>query len=203
MCDVFAEVETTMSAWPLGQPSPPYISLSLPRHYFHVAAFQARMRLVLEPLFWDAEKRAANLNKPAYVHLVGLGLGVWRVCDQQYQLFVDVVLDLVHKLPLALVSVVDFSHFDTARGPDMVVSAANRTIKIRFSRRNPADPLDHDALLVASYAWDSNSYPGNEYWINLLDSSGDPAAACSSCIAELQNPELNPFVSGQCAQFYG
>jgi len=59
---------------------------------------------------------------------------------------------------------------------------------------SPADrlpPSTEPKLLVASYAWDGNAFPGNEYWEGLIGSSGDPAAVCCSTIGELQNAWIN------------
>lgn len=50
---------------------------------------------------------------------------------------------------------------------------------------------------MVTYAWDGNSLPGNEFWNGYLASSGDPAAACSSQIAELHTSRINPLVSGE------
>ena len=72
-------------------------------------------------------------------------------------------------------------------------------IRINFSRRDPFSLLtgaDRDKLVVAMFAWDGNSYVGNEYWLGLLSASGDPAAASCSNVPELLNPDINPAVRG-------
>ena len=48
------------------------------------------------------------------------------------------------------------------------------------------------------YAWDSNSWPGNEYWDGQIKASDDPAAACCSLIAEMQNPFINKHMLQTC-----
>lgn len=69
-------------------------------------------------------------------------------------------------------------------------------ITIHFSRRNPFAKVEGEKdnthpLVVAMYAWDGNSFPGNEYWGGSLSASGDPGAACCTQIPELQNAYVN------------
>lgn len=45
-------------------------------------------------------------------------------------------------------------------------------------------------LSVSAYAWDGNSYPGNEYWVDSFYSF-DPQAVICSLLGQFQNPEVN------------
>ena len=60
--------------------------------------------------------------------------------------------------------------------------------------REPFEPLnDPSKLIIANWAFDANSYCGNEYWDGSLAASGDPAAASCSYVAYIGNPDLNKF----------
>lgn len=166
---------------------------------FNEAAYQARIRITAEMLLFEANRRAGHVKKKAYVHIVGLGLGVWQVMENQAQLYVEVFAQVMEErgAEMAALGTLDFAWIDvTFEGRKRMRDAAQaHGIDVRFSKRNPAKKLPHDKadqLLVISYAWDSNSFPGNEYWLGSLSASGDPAAACMSTIAELHNPVVNP-----------
>jgi len=98
-------------------------------------------------------------------------------------------------------------------------------IKIHFALREPHSRLfrstDASKLLVVTYAWDGNALPGlnrhdsdvylfcasfksylflfagNEFWNGFLESSSDPATACSTQITELHNSRINPRACGE------
>jgi len=198
--------------------------------------YMKRIRLSVEPFLLEANKRAQELGKKAYIHMVGLGLGVWSLFDpeeepvqffEQVQLFVDTCSLIIKFNNLSHISDFDCSwlmkdkdqqiqlRFPDSKNIKIIHNADKITIQstltdaggneiiAHISDRNPADVLPSDKLLVACYAWDGNAYPGNEYWLGYLTASGDPAAACCSTIAELQNPLINKYVSGKNTKYYG
>ena len=188
-----------------------YIKLSTLHGYFDTDVYKKRMRMVVEPFLCDAQKRGQIPNQKVYVHAVGLGLGVWKKTDAQTQLLLNVYAEVItsNKTKFSHLADIEFGHFTgnnlSCGGATNGTKFPGTDITIHFSTRNPAAKLtgvDAEKLLVASYAWDSNSYPGNEYWVNQLTASGDPAAACCSTITELQNPEINPYLAGKATFFY-
>lgn len=188
-----------------------YIPFDGGQKYFDSAVYKERLKIVIEPFLLDAHHRAKQQGKKAYVQVVGLGLGVWRIIDEQWQLMLDTYAEIIHKYNLSHIADLNFLWFpeyaNTCGGVKNggVFKTSNNAITIHFSKKNPADMLqgkDAGKLLVACYAWDGNSYPGNEYWAGALTASGDPAAACCSTIPELQNPEVNPYVSAKNLKAY-
>ena len=170
--------------------------------FFDKIIYKKRMHYVIEPFLKETQQRGKQNNKKVYLHATGLGLGVWKIISEQDQLLVDVYADILNDSSsdnqFSQIADIDFSYFKP--GTEWKKSHRKVDINIHFSKRNPADKLqgpNFEKLLVAQYAWDANAYPGNEYWNGLLTASGDPAAACCSTIAELQNPEINHFLSAK------
>jgi hypothetical protein len=169
--------------------------------FMNVEIYKKRMQISFETLLLEANDISKEYNKNSYIHVVGLGLGVWKKDSRQAQWIIDVFEEILDNIYFSNISVIDFSWF-----PETINKCGNvltnnyfsskngNNIKINFSKRSPADKLideDEGKLLISTFAWDGNSFPGNEYWWGGLNSSGDPAAACCSTISELMNPYIN------------
>ncbi|XP_064211807.1 uncharacterized protein LOC663704 [Tribolium castaneum] len=57
--------------------------------YFDRLMYEKRLALSIDTLLIEANYRAKQKNKMAYVHVVGLGLGVWKITHQQNKIFMD------------------------------------------------------------------------------------------------------------------
>uniref|UniRef100_A0A1A9X4N1 Uncharacterized protein n=1 Tax=Glossina brevipalpis TaxID=37001 RepID=A0A1A9X4N1_9MUSC len=181
-----------------------------PKVIFDNVMMKKRYTLTFDTLLMESEARAQQLNKQAYIHVVGIGLGVWKAADQQTKIFLETFTQrLKYLLPrLNHIGVVHFSWFHMSEWGDLkdngiFVSETHPQggIKTYLSARNPNEKLiGNDAenmLLIVSYAWDGNALPGNEFWLASLDGSNDPSTVCSSLISELHNPHINDeFVCG-------
>ncbi|XP_068141256.1 uncharacterized protein [Drosophila tropicalis] len=167
---------------------------------FDTVVMHKRYAITFDTLLLEAQSRAKEADKPAYIHMVGYGLGVWKISEEQERIFFEAfeerLLALIERDLLSHIGAVHFSWFHLKKVGGLYDGAvipqkSHNGIKILISVRNPADKLMENMLPVVTYAWDGNALPGNEFWANMLVSTGDPAAACSTLISELQNPHIN------------
>lgn len=179
--------------------------------YFDTYVYRKRLRLSMIPFVLNADARAKEAGKKAVIVVTGWGLGVWAVAglkNEQETLFVEEMFNVLDQLSnaglLNSISDVVFSWIDC---PNLATQAAqfntnhsSKQLNFVCGKISPTDKVElaksitfvESKLLVFSFAWDGNSYPGNEYWKGLLHASGDPAAACCTTISETMNPQINP-----------
>eukprot|EP00188_Purpureofilum_apyrenoidigerum_P000419 Plantae.Rhodophyta-Purpureofilum_apyrenoidigerum.ctg1181.p1 GENE.Plantae.Rhodophyta-Purpureofilum_apyrenoidigerum.ctg1181~~Plantae.Rhodophyta-Purpureofilum_apyrenoidigerum.ctg1181.p1 ORF type:complete len:483 (+),score=56.92 Plantae.Rhodophyta-Purpureofilum_apyrenoidigerum.ctg1181:150-1598(+) len=167
--------------------------------YFDKHTYGERVKIWAHTLLAEANERAQTAGKRAYVHVVGLGLGVWEIHYLQEKIFLTQFIATAESLSIQHVSDIDFSYC----GPVQASRKLANGVLVHHSKRNPQKLLHGTGrLLVANYAWDSNAWPGNEFYLNALSASGDPAAAACSMISELHNADINSFVAGSHAVRY-
>lgn len=133
--------------------------------FLNKAVYKARIRMLADVLLLEASTRATQTNELAYVHIVGLGLGVWEIDTTQHSLYVDAWIDSLRGLPKSATSHLHTLNFSWIN-KKLIENLAddNKCLKtgvtIVFSRRNLHDPVPDGCFLICNYAWDSNSAPG-------------------------------------------
>lgn len=118
---------------------------------FDTLIMKKRYSITFDTLLIESNYRASVLNKNAFIHVVGIGLGVWRAHDCQEKIFLECFESRIKALiypALKHVSHICFSWFDLKNSGDLkdggfIESSEHPLggIKILMNRRNPADKL--------------------------------------------------------------
>uniref|UniRef100_A0A2A4JIY8 Uncharacterized protein n=1 Tax=Heliothis virescens TaxID=7102 RepID=A0A2A4JIY8_HELVI len=198
-----------------------YVRLPRAGCVFDNEVYYKRLAVLTDTVLVEADDRAREVAKMAFVNVIGYGLGVWKISKHQVDVFVLSVCSRVKQLLrrelLQHVTDVNFSYItptepvlamftnSSGSGPDAVYKVFFESkkhprggINVQIKRREPSSRLqgdDEGKLLVMTYPWDGNAHPGNEFWLGSLTGSGDPAAACSTQVAELHNAHINRSVN--------
>ncbi|XP_063924848.1 uncharacterized protein LOC135138766 [Zophobas morio] len=171
--------------------------------YFDKLVYCRRIALSIDTLLIEANDRAKKMNKMAYVHVVGLGLGVWRVYCYQDKIFMETFAQRLELLSEVLTNISDVCFAYIAHKEAGEYKHGDKLGNIKLHMENKIGPHmklvgeEEGKLLVVSYAWDCNALPGNEFWFGSLHTSSDPAAACSTQVAELHNWHINQKASAR------
>lgn len=186
----------------------------------NVVYFEKRLMFSIVPYIREAMARGIEMKRDIFCAVPGIGSGVWRgkinavlvikLIIQGILKFLDREFDVCHFSPLKalalpVTNLLNYSTYQPTGKIKEIKIDENEKISIIFN-----DPKDHkieifnefryvggllpdefaSCLSVAAYAWDGNSYPGNEYWCGKLSSFDSQAIYCS-LLGQFQNPEVN------------
>ena len=134
--------------------------------HLNLTLYKARIRVLADMLLLEAASRANRDGKLAYVHIVGLGLGVWQILSEQESVYVDAWIECLQELPRHTTKLLHTLNFSWIKKKDLSATVSEEGkcfttgVRVVFSKRNLHDPVPKGCLLICNYAWDSNSAPG-------------------------------------------
>lgn len=87
-----------------------YVSSKIKTDIFDCKIMKKRYAISFDTLLLEAESRAAAAHKKAYIHVVGIGLGVWRATKNQETIFLETFSERIHVL-LSKLQHIGWIHF--------------------------------------------------------------------------------------------
>ena len=165
--------------------------LNASKGLLNIPVFRARYLLQATQFLSECSLRGSEEDwRGSFCHVIeSIETEPWWTIDPRQALWMlQSFKQAIQTVPLPNVHVIDFAMFNRAYCQQVfgcwpacfLDGAAGNQIEVRCDSRNPAQILqgrDTGLRVVYQFAGDSNAYPGNEFWLGELSSSGDPAAA--------------------------
>ena len=136
----------------------------------NVEGLRQRLRVSLEIFLFDANERGKQANRPIFAHVVGLGAGIWAKPPANSEIVNNIIISEVQSIiltsSLSHIKVVQFSYMSDKKDVWILptIQDGQQNVRFQLNQNNPAGKLSdeecQDCLVVAMYAWDSNSLPG-------------------------------------------
>ena len=79
--------------------------------YLDILIYKKRIRISAELFLKEANYRAKKINKMAFCHVTGLGLGVWKIAEIQNVLTLEVYCEILSEYNFDHISDVYFAWF--------------------------------------------------------------------------------------------
>jgi len=128
---------------------------------FDNLAMKKRYTISFDTMLLECEARSKLAQKSGYLHVVGIGLGVWKACEQQERIFLETFEQRLKVLGNALqhISYVHFSWFKLDKSGDIfnenlikINNHPNDGIRVFVSKRDPAEKLVNtkESVIVGS-----------------------------------------------------
>lgn len=186
----------------------------------NVIYFEKRLMFSIVPYIREAMMRGIELERDIFCAVPAIGAGVWRgkinaglvikliirgilkFLDREFEVY---SFKSLKALALPVTNMLNYSSYQpTGKIKEIKIEentkisvifndSKNHKIRILNEFRYVADLLPDEfanCLSIAAYAWDGNSYPGNEFWCGKLSSFDSQAINCS-LLGQFQNPEVN------------
>ena len=170
--------------------------------------YTARSCVILQ----QAIDTAINHSQPTHLILTGIGQGYWQGDFAEITVpafsnaLIETVTNIKRKGNLEYLTLIAYNARPEFEQIDMTpytirLAAACEVHKITFDYESDfrkqvfgrLKQIDVMPVDMFSFAWDGMSLVGNEYYDNSrCGQSADPAAACSTSIAFLAHPKINP-----------
>lgn len=198
----------------------PQIYCDIYKDGVNVIYFQKRLMLSIIPFIEEAIARGFEMKKEIFCSVPAIGGGVWRgkiKANLVIELIILGVLKFLdqnfnpqhfHPLKALCLPKTNLKIYSTFKPKNKIknlIINENGTVLVIFKdsidhkivvfneSRYVAAPLPvgfENCVSVAAFAWDGNSYAGNEYWCGKLSSFDSQAIYCS-LLGQFQNPEVN------------